>query len=277
MNLLKKITHGKSLRRALLLTGLFSPPALFAQVNVSGKPGLLYIPSARVLADGALCVGYTYNPIRYAFRFNNRNSESIYFVNLTLLPRLEINLNLLIPNGNVRFGDRGIGDRQIDVKYGILTETKLRPAVAVILSMPFGIDNSLETYAIAATKNIALTESIGVEVTAGVGSPYYVYRDVKNDRNSNIFSGFTLRDKRIKSNSYLSGPYAGLSLNIRKKAGLLVEWDSQHLNVGAYATVCRHWTVQGGLLNGDQVTLGTSYAFSLLRPSKHLALPHGTH
>lgn len=281
MNVFQKMIHSKALRRALLLFGLAGPQTLFGQVNVSGKPGLLYTPSARTLSEGVLTAGYTYNPIRYAFRFNanvpnasDRSSESIYFINLALLPRLEVNLNLLIPNGNVQLGARGIGDRQIDVKYGIVTEKPRRPAVAVILSVPFGIDNSLETYAIAATKNVRLTESIGLEVTAGVGSPYYIYRDVRNDRNSGIFSGFTMRDKRTRNNYYLSGPYGGINLSIRKKAGLMVEWDSQHLNVGGYATVGHCWTIQGGLLNGDQFMLGTSYGFSLLKPSKRLALSH---
>lgn len=252
---------------------LVGPAQSVAQVNVSGKPGLLYIPTARILDDGAVCAGATYNPIRYAFRFNStrsRSSETIYFVNLVLLPRLEVNLNLLIPNETVDFQDRGIGDRQIDIKYGLLTETKKRPAVALILSAPFGIDNSLETYALVATKNMPLTKAITAEVTVGMGSPYYVYRDVKNDKNSGIFSGFTLLDKRSKTNSYLAGPFAGLSLHLKKRVGLLLEWDSQHLNVGAFATLWKHWTVQGGLLNGDQVTLGSSYQFSLLRPSKRL-------
>ncbi len=274
MNWLLEKYPRKLLLSGLLLAGLTDPLALMAQVNVSGKPGLLYIPSARAVDDGTFWFSYTYNPIKYAFRFRNISTESIVSVNLALLPRLEINVNLLIPNQAVRLQDRGIGDRQIDFKYGILKETTKRPSVAVILSAPFGIDNSLETYALVATKNLKLTDAVNAEVTAGLGSPYYIYRNVKNDQNSGIFSGFTLRDKREKSTSYLSGPYGGINISFRKKAGLMVEWDSQHLNVGAYGIVCKRWTVQGGLLNGDQVILGTSYAFSLLHPSKRLSVQH---
>lgn len=262
---------GLALLLTLLLTGLSRETV--AQVNIAGKPGLLYIPSARLLDDGTFWIGCNYNPINYAFRFNRKNSESIYFVNLSLLPRLEVNLSLLRPNGPVRFQDKGIGDRQLDLKYVFLTERPRRPAVALILSAPFGIDNSLETYALVATKTLKLTTAISAEVTGGMGSPYYVYRDEKNDQNSGIFSKFTLRDKREKPYRYLSGPFGGFMLRY-KTSGLLVEWDSQHLNVGAYTTLFKHWTVQGGLLNGSQVTLGTSYAFSLLRQPKQLVKPY---
>lgn len=251
--------------------GLAGPHQLRAQVNVSGKPGLLYIPSARLVGDGTVWAGATYNPVQNAFRFNTavaRSSEMVYFVNLVVLPRLEVNVNLLIPNATVPIAARGIGDRQLDVKWVCLTERGNRPAVALILSAPFGIDNSLETYALVATKTWPLGRAWQVEGTAGIGSPYYIYRDQKNDRNSSIFSNFSLRDKRLKNNRYLSGPFGGVALRYRQIGGLLVEWDSQHLNVGAYATVAKHWTVQGGWMSSRAVTFGTSYAFSLQKAPK---------
>lgn len=242
---------------------------LHAQVNVSGKPGLLYIPTARVPADGTFWAGATYAPQRYSFRMNGQFSETIYFVNLALLPRLELNINLLNMNGNIPYGQRGIGDRQIDVKYAFLTEKKFRPSAAFILSAPFGIDNSLETIALVATKNLNLGKRFTAEVTAGMGSPYYVFRDERNLQNRDIFSGFSFRDKRERSYRYLAGPFGGVALRYQKKAGLLAEWDSQHFNAGAYVTLFRHWTLQAGLLNGDQWTLGTSYAVSLFGKSKN--------
>lgn len=196
----------------------------WAQVNISGKRGLIYIPSAEVVADGTLSFGYGFNPSSYAFRFNRRNSESICFVNLSVLPRLEVNINLLNPNGPINFSGRGIGDRQIDVKYALLTEKAKRPSVVIIVSAPFGIDNSLITNALVATKHIDLSKSITAAVTLGVGSPYSLYRsEVKNDQDSDIFTGYTLSDKRDKPYYYLAGPFGGINLNVNKKGGLLVE------------------------------------------------------
>ncbi len=260
----------------LFLMYVGCPMVLQAQVNISGKPGLLYVPSAELVTDGTFSAGYAYNPSNYAFRFNQKNSESICFINLVVLPRLEVNINLLNPNGPIRFGDKGIGDRQIDVKYVALLEKGNRPSVAIILSAPFGIDNSLITNALVATKHVAVTKSITAAFTVGVGSPYSVFRaDVKNDQDSDIFSGYTLKDKRDKPYYYLAGPIGGVNLNFAKKGGLLVEWDSQHVNVGAYALLFKHWTVQAGVLNGNQLTIGTSYAVQVLRLPKRLSKHDG--
>ncbi|GAB4043937.1 hypothetical protein GCM10028810_08140 [Spirosoma litoris] len=252
-----------------MLFSLGQPILLLAQVNVSGKPGLLYIPTASIRDEGKMHFGVTYCPIDYAFRFKGKNSENIYFINLTLLPRLDININLLRPNGEIRFADRGIGDRQFDVKYTILTEKKKRPALALILSAPFGIDNSLITNALVATKTIQLTKTIDAEVTVGTGTPYHIAReDIKNDENSGIFSGFMITNDPKR---YLTGPFGGVNIRVNKKAGFMAEWDSHHLNLGAWGILFKHWTVQGGVLNFDQVTLGTSYAFSLFKLPKRVS------
>ncbi|WP_227698984.1 YjbH domain-containing protein [Spirosoma radiotolerans] len=260
-----------------IVLSLGLPGLAWAQVNISGKPGLIYIPSAEVVADGTFSFGYGFNPSSYAFRFSpqanplvtTRNSESIAFVNLVVFPRLEVNINLLLPNGPIQYSAKGIGDRQIDIKYALLTEKAKRPSVAVIISAPFGIDNSLITNVVVATKHVNISKSITTAFTLGMSSPYSLYRaEVKNDKDSDIFSGYTLKDKRDKPNYYLAGPFGGVNLNVNKKGGFMVEWDSQHVNVGAYALLFKHWTVQAGLLNGDQVTASTSYAIPLLRKPK---------
>ncbi|MFD2934163.1 YjbH domain-containing protein [Spirosoma flavum] len=257
-----------------MLISVGVPTRGLAQVNVSGKAGLMYIPSAELLEDGTFSMGYTLNPSNYAFRFNKKNSESIYFVNLVLLPRLEVNVNLLMPNGPINFSGKGIGDRQIDLKYVVMTEKKKRPSMAIILSEPFGVSSSLVTYALAATKHVAVTKSINAGITVGMASPYSIYRDESDSHNDDIFSKFSWIDKRDQPYKYLSGPFGGVKLTFAQKAGFMVEWDSQHLNVGAYALLFKHWTVQAGWLNGDQLTLGTSYALRLLRLPKRLITKH---
>jgi hypothetical protein len=265
----------------VLLCSLYSG-RLWGQVNVSGKSGLLYIPTAEVQEDGTFSFGVTYNPSHYAFRFNKAinprrtsNSENIYFVNLVILPRLEVNFNLLRPNGEIVFADRGVGDRQIDIKYIVMTEKNKRPSLALILSAPFGVDNSLTTNAVIATKHLSLSKSIESAITLGFGSPYSIYRDECDCQNSNVFSGFSWKNKQDQAYRYLSGPFGGVKLNYAKKAGVMVEWDSQHLNVGGYVTLFTHWTIQAGLLDGDQFTAGTSYSLRLFQLPKRLRKHEG--
>jgi len=237
------------------------------------------IPTARVLADGTFYVGYHYNPSNYDLRYNNPNilnlglsgqvSSSVYYATLVLLPRLEINLNFFNQNGYLPLSARGIGDRQFDVKYAILTEKPRRPSVAIILSAPFGYNNSLVTYAAMATKNVTLTEHISAEVTVGFGSPFYFDRSGLSIANDfNIFANYKVNNKSDRANPYLSGPFGGVAIRFKKNIGGMIEWDSQQLNVGAYATLFNHWTVQAGVINMAKVTFGTSYAVSLLELPK---------
>lgn len=255
--------RGENVLFPLLFALWLSFPA-HGQTNISGKPGLIYIPSAQQTDDGAFQFGYHYNPIRYGFRFNRRNSEGIYFANLTLLPRLEININLLRINNEQHRGQKGIGDRQLDLKYILLKETPKRPSLAVIISAPFGIDNSLSTNALVASKTIRLGSRLYTDITAGLGSPWYIQRDDSEKSNYDIFHSLEIIRKKTRPYRYLSGPFGGFNLRLDKKAGFMAEWDSQHLNVGFYGTLFRRWTIQAGILNFDQISFGASYALNML-------------
>ena len=278
---LKKPCRGLIMSQLRIGVLLLLPWWAQAQVNISGKAGLMNIPTARVLPDGTFYVGYHFNPDHYDLRSGNPNSSvgaapgqsnGIFYATLVLLPRLEINISIFRVNGYIPLQARGIGDRQFDVKYALLTERPRRPSVAVIVSAPFGIDNSLVTYAAAATKTITLTEALSTEVTVGYGSPFYFDRSDNKGNDYDIFSNYKLHNKNDRSNPYLSGPFGGVSVMVRKRVGGMIEWDSRHLNVGAYARLFNHWTVQAGIINFDQVTVGTSYSLSLFHLPKRLGM-----
>ncbi|WP_198174889.1 YjbH domain-containing protein [Spirosoma arboris] len=252
----------------------------WAQVNISGKPGLMNIPTARILSDGTFQIGYHYNPSHYDPRANDPNagvsnnfiqsSSSVYYATLAILPRLEVTINIFHVNGDLPLRARGIGDRQFDVKYAVLTEREHRPSVAIIASAPFGIDNSLVTYAAVTTKNFTLSETFTAEVSAGFGSPYYFDRSDNGGNNFDIFSNYKLHNKNERPHPYLSGPFGGIAFRYKQKLGGMIEWDSQQLNLGAYAKLFDRWTMQAGVINFDQITFGTSYAVSLRKLPKRL-------
>ncbi|WP_026632849.1 YjbH domain-containing protein [Dyadobacter alkalitolerans] len=254
----------------LFLLALFFGTDVTGQNNISGKPGLIYVPSAAETKDGAFQFGYNFNPMRYGIRYNRVNSEGIYFANLTILRRFEVNVNLLRVNNEAWHGHKGIGDRQIDLKYLILKENRQRPSLAVIISAPFGIDNSLVTNAVVATKTFQMSRRIYADFTAGYGSPVYIQRHESEKSNYNIFKDLRIKKKKDRGYQYLSGPIGGMNLRLEKKAGFMAEWDSQHFNFGLYGTFFKRWTLQAGLLNFDQVSFGTCYALNLLSKPKSL-------
>jgi hypothetical protein len=244
-----------------------------AQINNSGKPGIIFTPSAVETQEGLFRFGYNYVPVNYGLRRRGRNPERVIYANITILKRLEISASLLQLIATDKYKVReAIGDRQLDVRYLILKEKKNHPSLAVILTTPFTIDGAMLTHALVATKNFQLTQDLKLEASAGYGSPYYLYRDEKNLTNSSILSNFTWQKKSEDKfkNHYLLGPFGGAVLHYKNVGGVMAEWDSRHVNVGAYARLFKCWTIQAGLLDGKQLTAGTSVAINLLKPSRRL-------
>jgi hypothetical protein len=252
---------------------LFQVLSATAQINNSGKPGIIFTPTAVETQDGLFRFGYNYVPQQYALRKRGFNPERVIYANITILKRLEINANLLqMITTDQNKAKEGIGDRQLDVRYLILKEKAKRPSLAMIITTPFTIDGAMLTHALVATKNFEIGREFKLEASLGYGSPYYLYRDASNLENTGMFNDFKWQKKsedRYK-NHYLEGPFGGAVLHYKKVGGVMAEWDSRHVNVGAYARLFNCWTIQAGLLDGKQLTAGTSVAINLLKPSRRL-------
>ena len=241
---------------------------LQAQNNLSGQMGLMNVPIATMPADGTFKIGYNYNPVHYGLRANKKNPEQILYMDLVLLPRLSLNVNFLQLISTPQYPTReALGDRQIDVKYLIMKEGSKKPALAVIMSSPFTIDAAMLTEVLVATKHIELSKDYELETTLGYGSPIFVWRDVANLENSDIFDGFKVTNKREYKhyNGYLTGVFAGAKVSYQKKVGIMAEWDSNRMNVGFYATLFKRFTLQAALLKGDQVLWGAAYQCPLFK------------
>lgn len=237
----------------------------FAQKNLSGKNGLIYIPSAVESQDGDFSFGYTYNPIEYALRGKNKYAEQILFANLDVLPRFQVSFLLLQQRVDGKRKTRdGIGDRQLDIRYQILKEGTYKPALALVLSSPFTIDAALQTHVLVATKTLKLT-NFSISPTLGVGSPYYLFRDEKNLNNGDIFSKFTWQKKSEDKfkNNYLTGFFGGIKCSYQDKISLLAEWDGQKMNTGLAAKFFKKLETQVCVLNFDKLYVGASYTVNL--------------
>ena len=244
-----------------------------AQVNITGKQGLIYIPTARFSEDGDLTVGAAFFPGDYGFETVQSNPGRMIFANLTVLPRFDVNISLMqlfnTPDNPVKLG---LGDRQLDFRYLILKEKPKQPSLAIIVSNPMSISPTVLTHALVATKNFTLKNNLSLEVTVGYGSPYHIYRKGTNLSNYGLFEALVVEKKNQyrRHKHYLEGPFGGASLRFKNKYGLMLEYDSKNLNVGLYALLFKRWTIQAGVLNAEQITFGTAYNFSLMKLPKRL-------
>ncbi len=218
-------------------------------------------------------MGALYNPKAYALGAVDRNAEIIMFANLTILPRLDININVLKAISTPQYPIiKDLGDRQLDIRYLLLKEKRHQPSVAIIMSSPFTVDALMLTHVIVATKTLKLNSGWQAKMTLGLGSPYFVYRNASVSNNSSVFTSFKWQKKSEyrHNNHYLVGLFGGIRLDFREKVGLMLEYDSQRPNVGVYARLFERWNIQAGLINFDKLTFGTAYSFALSKPNRRL-------
>lgn len=259
------------LLKTLLVFWLVSSQ-VYAQRNISGKPGYFNVPSAARIEDGLLCLGYTYNPKAYSLRSPGKLPEQILYANLVILPNLDVTFSLLQMRSNgKRLKSEALGDRQFDIRWRAIKEKKYMPAIAFVLTNPFTIDGAMITQAIVATKQLQINQLWKAELTGGYGSKYYIGRNEKNANNGNVFSKFIILNKStdIFKNRYLVGAIAGGKLVFKNKIGVMAEWDGLKLNGGAFVQLLKHLNFQAGMLNGDQWMFGASFQGNLNAKTKN--------
>jgi len=235
------------------------------QVTISGKKGLLLIPTAEVLEDGTFSIAGMYVPEEAGFGRRPGYNNQIIVGSLTILPRLSVHFQFIHdrPTGNLPVLPQGLGDRQLDFTYVMVLEKGWRPAVALAATFPISKFAPTSSTALVASKNWALTPEWAIQGTAGYGIPVYFFRDESNLNNANFLT--KVRVGRKDRSDYLVGGFVGLKLAYRQHAGVMAEWTGQQFHVGAYATVAKRLTLQGGRLSAGAWTASVSYQTPLVK------------
>lgn len=238
----------------------------YGQVNISGKRGLMFIPTAEAMPDGAFLLQAAYLPASQSFFARNIHSNTNYVASLQVLPRVGVQFFINRANAPTSQFKQGLGDRQIDFSFLLIKETKTLPAVSLITTFPFAIFPPLSMGALVATKNVELG-AFHIQPTLGWDNPWVLYRDEDNLNNSRFFSEFTFKRKvkGERGGQFLFGPFGGLKVSYRHHAGLMAEWTGQQFHVGAYATVAKRLTLQGGRLSAGAWMASVSYQTPLVK------------
>lgn len=238
----------------------------FGQVNISGKKGLMFIPSAEPMPDGTFQLQAAYLPSSQSFFLRDRYSNTNYNASLQVLPRVGVQFLINRVNAPTSQVRQGLGDRQVDFTLLLVKETNVLPYVSVIATFPFAIFPPMSMGAIVATKNISAGD-LGIQTTVGWDSPWVMYRDEDNSNNARFFSSFTIRkkEKGERGGQFLYGPFAGLKVGYRQRAGFMAEWTGQQFHVGAYATVAKRLTLQGGRLSAGAWMASIAYQTPLVK------------
>jgi len=140
---------------ALLLGGLLHAPLGASAPSATGQTGLVYMPDARIEADGT-----------WRFGVSHADPYLTFWSSVSLFPRLEVSGRYVRIDGVPGFGDAGLGnyrDKAFDAKLLAIPESDRLPAVVI------GAQDYLGTRLFSA-EYVALSKRLGAfDLTAGYG------------------------------------------------------------------------------------------------------------
>jgi hypothetical protein len=206
---------------------LICPGIVRAEAGLEGVTGLLNIPTAEVLKDGEITVGFGRNDNKVRFPGSRQRN---YFAGIGFLPRLELTARYIdFPEiqdtGIPGFGTRK--DRSVNAKFQLLSEDKNPLSLAVgVYDLGGQAVHERGAYGVA-------SKTFGkAQFTLGYG------------------------DKR------LDGFFGGVSIKPVEKLDLMYEYDSYDHNFGVRFSPHPDWHLTAGSVAGD-FTFGLSYTKQL--------------
>ncbi len=217
-----------------------------------GVTGGLAIPTADMQADGTFMGGANFLPERMmpdSWDYNTGN----YFVNLTLLPFVELAYRCTFLKGEFTDGNTLQQDRSVAVRLRVLKEGAHLPALAVGSNDAFttGEVNALQEYEggnryfsgvyAVASKHLPWN---GCDLGLTLGANFFTKAGAKN---SGVFAGVAVRPTAWK----------GVSL--------LAEYDGNGVNFGGALRFLDHFSLHAFVYDWQAVSAGIRYEFILLR------------
>ncbi|MCY2687784.1 YjbH domain-containing protein [Salinimicrobium sp. TH3] len=229
------------------------------QVNFLGKPGYIATPSAEWNVDRPLGLSFSYLPDEYSI-FNtdgDRNIVHFYNVRAGLTSFMEVSLS--IAHRPLMSENIGVGDRQLDLRFRLLKEQKYLPAIVLGWTPPGSVAPVLAHDYLVATKNF--NTSFGrFTLSGGYGSPYIIKRKNKGDSALDLE---IVKKIDFKGSKYLTGFFGGMSYHPFSFGGIMLEYDSQTINAGAYLQPLPWLLLQAHTFEGKEVGFTASAQFPL--------------
>ncbi len=211
--------------------------------SITGMSGFYTIPTAEILNDGEVLIGYNYFPKNQLKAYNYNYDAAIVYVSFAFLPSVEISLRTTYP---VNFDRAAIGDRMPSVRIRILKETAAMPAVA------FGLHDFATAF--------GGSEAVYFNSTYFVASKKIKFNEIFNEIDFNLGYGF----KTMKAAGYqFNGFFYGASFYFLNSISILGEFDAERFNAGLRITLFKHFKLLGGFMDMKHFSGGAAVSFVL--------------
>jgi hypothetical protein len=196
---------------------LLVPGAGRAEVGMSGLSGYFNAPSAEVLKDGTVEMGYNMFARDWAYDHRGRYSNNAYFATLGFLPRVEVMVRVTALPGFIAYAVEDTASKLTDAdrmwagKAQLIRGSGFLPDVAVGAEDPLGTRRFHAVYLVAGRR----LKIAGAEVRVDAGVAPRLLRRVTN---------YTLH-----------GGFGGIEIRPIRYVALVAEYDSEKWNVGLKA------------------------------------------
>lgn len=211
-----------------------------AQVGPGGVTSIMFVPTANLLPEGHIAVGFGFIPKPYG-RFIAPDHDNLpYFMTIGFLPFVEFSLRA---TQALKRGTGGIGDRMASVRVAVWRQKSNSPGLVIGLHDVTGIVRSKEwfhSFYLASTKSFDFGETIDLQATVGYGVDWFKSR-------GNEFEGL----------------FGGLAMSFLKTIAIKSEYDSRRINVGIGVNLANHLNANFILLGGDKIAFGATIAQKL--------------
>ena len=210
--------------------------------SATGIPGYVRIPTANFMEDKTIFFGISFLPKQYLDNYlNNKYNAATIFTSITFLPFLEVDFRLTKPL-NLPKDNKYTVDRMPSVRFRLLKEKKWYPSVVIGIHDFGNAINFRSSYLVCSKKIYLIHTYLNIKNTIGYGTQWF-------NSNAHDFVGF----------------FGGISVNCKKIKWLdiMIEYDSQRINIGSSVLFFKNIKLLVGLQGGDALTGSISYRTSL--------------
>lgn len=204
-----------------------------AQIGLGGIDAIMTVPTARILQDGNVAVGFGYIPKPYAIFLGPDHDNLPYFVTFGFLPFLEISFRA---TKALKRKEGSMGDRMASIRIQLLTETQNRPALTVGIHDVSAIFRTVEWFHslyLVSTKSIFILNRLSVEPTIGYGVDWIETR-----------------------NHEFVGLFGGISLGYRGLIFIKAEYDTKKFNYGLGFDLFGLLSANLAIIDGKKLAFG---------------------
>ncbi len=204
--------------------------------------GLFTIPDANLIGDGKVSIGMNWQSHEYIKSYQGYD-RLVGYVNLGFLPFIEAGLRISYPYD---LSNHAIGDRMPFIRIRLIEQKGFLPNIVVgahdFLAVFGGTEaiNFNSFYLVATRKGLVNTSSFSVDVTLGYGVDW------------------------IKAEYYqFLGVFGGIRSTIFKNYSVMIEYDSERINVGSEFTFFGNLKIVFGFMDMKRLQGGFSYSIQL--------------